>query len=716
MSTDFEQFYEIFFEEAGELLAEMETRLLRLDILSPDPEDLNAIFRVAHSIKGGAGTFGFTDMAELTHVLESLLDKLRRNELELRAEMVDAFLHARDVLKHQLDGHKGNGSVDIAEVEAVNRTLKELEADIGHVMSESPPESIEPATVEKSATLSTVVDEPVSVPEGITTYRIKFDCTNITRPVMEKLLADLSRQGQLKNLTEPGNETVCILQFSTRISEEDVWESLVFLVDPAGLSIEIAEKNADDPPLTAPEPVIECEQKHPLAIDQTASAVKASKEKEAVGKPAPSGSVRTTGPEVKPPVEAATGTSRSKPSADQLPSLSSESSSIRVSVEKVDQMINLVGELVITQAMLAQTASQIDPVIFEKLLNGLNQLERNTRDLQEAVMSIRMMPISFVFSRFPRVVRDVASKLGKQVDLKTMGEGTELDKGLIEKITDPLTHLIRNSLDHGIEIPEKRKGLGKPARGTITLRASHQGGSVIIEVADDGGGLDREKILARAQSRGLPVSENMPDQEVWMLIFEAGFSTADVVTDVSGRGVGMDVVKRNIEGLGGRVEIDSVTGQGTRISIRLPLTLAILDGLSVAVGDQIFIIPLTYITESLKPAVEDIRTIRGQGRVVKVRGEYLPVIALHEIFNLEPAIRNIHEGILVILDAEGSKAAMFVDTLVGQHQVVIKSLESNYRRVAGVSGATIMGDGSVALILDAVGLVNVTKQRMINVA
>jgi len=393
-----------------------------------------------------------------------------------------------------------------------------------------------------------------------------------------------------------------------------------------------------------------------------------------------------------------------------------ESSTIRVAVNKVDQLINLVGELVITQAMLAQTARQIDPVIFEKLLNGLNQLERNTRDLQEAVMSIRMMPISFVFSRFPRVVRDVASKLGKQVDLKTVGEGTELDKGLIEKITDPLTHLIRNSLDHGIETPEKRRELGKPARGTITLRASHQGGSVIIEVADDGGGLNREKILAKAQSRSLPVNENMTDQEVWMLIFEAGFSTADVVTDVSGRGVGMDVVKRNIEGLGGRVEIDSITGQGTRISIRLPLTLAILDGLSVAVGDQMFIIPLTYITESLKPAAEDIRTIQGQGRVVQVRGEYLPVIALHEIFNLEPTVKNIHEGILVILDAEGSKAAMFVDTLVGQHQVVIKSLESNYRRVAGVSGATIMGDGSVALILDAVGLVNVTKQRMIHAA
>ncbi|WP_350282301.1 chemotaxis protein CheA [Nitrosomonas sp.] len=732
MSADLEQFYEIFFEEAGELLAEMETRLLRLDILSPDPEDLNAIFRVAHSIKGGAGTFGFTDMAELTHVLESLLDRLRKNELELRAEMVDAFLHARDVLKHQLNGHKGNDPADPAEVEAVNHKLKELEMDVSssHAAPESPPESIEPVPVAKSDSVlgaampvhvaepPPTMAEPVFIPENAVTYRIEFDCANLARPVMEKLLADLSRQGQLKNLTETGTESVCILQLSTQISEEDVWESLAFLVDPSSLSIEITEKVADDPLLIAgaPEPVIEYEQKYPPVIDQTTKAVKVQEGKEETGTPVLSNSTSPVNSAVKPPAKAAVSTSHSKRSADQSSSSNSESSSIRVSVEKVDQMINLVGELVITQAMLAQTASQIDPVIFEKLLNGLNQLERNTRDLQEAVMSIRMMPISFVFSRFPRVVRDVASKLGKQVDLKTMGEGTELDKGLIEKITDPLTHLIRNSLDHGIETPEKRRELGKPARGTITLRASHQGGSVVIEVMDDGGGLNREKILAKAQSRNLPVNENMTDQEVWMLIFEAGFSTADVVTDVSGRGVGMDVVKRNIEGLGGRVEIDSVTGQGTRISIRLPLTLAILDGLSVAVGDQIFIIPLTYITESLKPAVQDIRTIRGQGRVVQVRGEYLPVIALHEIFNLEPMVQNIHEGILVILDAEGSKAAMFVDTLVGQHQVVIKSLESNYRRVPGVSGATIMGDGSVALILDAVGLVNVTKQRMINAA
>lgn len=711
MSTDLEQFYQIFFEEAGELLAEMETRLLKLDILSPDPEDLNAIFRVAHSIKGGAGTFGFTDMTGLTHVLESLLDKLRKDELKLRAEMVDTFLRAGDVLKNQLDGHRGTGSADPAEVDAVNRKLKELVADTVSNSATSAPESVEesaPHTV-NTAEQAPMSTESASVAGNVTTYRIEFGCADLGKSVMEKLLIDLARQGQLKNLSDPDNEAICILQLATTDSEEDVWEALAFLVDPANLSIKI-DKSAL-PAADVPGATLECRQEQQTV--ETVSEQQDMQLSEAVSSPTAANSATQ---KTQLPAKKAVAPPQHKPSADHVGSASGESSSIRVGVEKVDQMINLVGELVITQAMLAQTASQIDPVIFEKLLNGLNQLERNTRDLQEAVMSIRMMPISFVFSRFPRVVRDVASKLGKQVDLKTLGEGTELDKGLIEKITDPLTHLIRNSLDHGIETPEKRKALGKPAHGTITLRASHQGGSVVIEVMDDGAGLNREKILDKARSRGLAISENMTDQDVWMLIFEAGFSTAEVVTDVSGRGVGMDVVKRNIEGLGGRVEIDSITGQRTKISIRLPLTLAILDGLSVSVGDQLFIIPLTYITESLKPAAEDIRTIRGQGRVVEVRGEYLPVIALHEIFGLEPEVHEIHEGILVILDAEGNKAAMFVDTLVGQHQVVIKSLESNYRRVQGVSGATIMGDGSVALILDAVGLVNVTKQRMIHAA
>ncbi len=687
MSADLEQFYQIFFEEASELLAEMETRLLGLDVQSPDPEDLNAIFRVAHSIKGGAGTFGFADMTEMTHMLESLLDKLRKGELTLRSEMVDAFLQASDVLKQQLNGHSGEGQVNSAEAMVASQKLKELmtatavnEAALLSAVIElnkAPEYSLHetPATQAIPPTNSNAPEEAsANIP---ITYRIHFSCQNLSDVVMTKLLADLARQGSLENLSAPQQQDICCLKLTTMESEEDIWEALAFIVDPVTLVIE-AEVTAQAP----------------------ADNISPAADKPAVMMDAPPAE------SVKTPAEPA----RPKAAA------SSESSSIRVSIEKVDQMINLVGELVITQAMLAQTASQIDPVIHEKLLNGLNQLERNTRDLQESVMSIRMMPISFVFSRFPRVVRDVAAKLGKKVELKTIGEGTELDKGLIEKITDPLTHLIRNSLDHGIESPEKRVALGKPAQGTITLRASHQGGSIVIEVMDDGAGLNAEKILAKARERGLPISETITDQEIWMLIFEAGFSTAEVITDVSGRGVGMDVVKRNIQALGGRVEINSTLGQGTKISIRLPLTLAILDGLSVSVGDQLFIVPLTYITESLKPQAADIRTVRGQGRVVQVRGEYLPVIALHEVLGLQPAAAQIHEGILVILDAEGCKAAMFVDALIGQHQVVIKSLESNYRRVQGVSGATIMGDGSVALILDAAALVSMIKQSQADAA
>lgn len=711
MSTDLEQFYQIFFEEAGELLAEMETRLLGLDIQSPDPEDLNAIFRVAHSIKGGAGAFGFTDMAEMTHMLESLLDKLRKGELEIRSEMVDAFLQAGDVLKKQLEGHQGTGAASMEEMATVGGKLKELMAETTVCDEASVPSPVEqpPGIVAAETPLSA---ETVVCSESIVTYRIEFPCADLSAPVMERLLADLARQGELENMTAPDRREICILRLATRISEEDIWEALAFIVDPAALSICVDEIPSGR---DLPEPA--CHQRERQTIGQASvDAGQQNLQNQVAASPVSASSHDQRAHEIQQATTTSSRTSPAKRSAEQAGAPGGESSSIRVSIGKVDQMINLVGELVITQAMLAQAVSQIDPIIYEKLLNGMRQLERNTRDLQEAVMSIRMMPISSVFNRFPRVVRDVAARLGKQVDLKTTGEGTELDKGLIEKITDPLTHLIRNSLDHGIESPAEREALGKPACGTITLRASHQGGSIVIEVIDDGAGLNRERILAKARSRGLVTNENMADQDVWMLIFEAGFSTADEVTDVSGRGVGMDVVKRNIQGLGGRVEIESVTGQGTKILIRLPLTLAILDGLSVRVGDQLFIIPLAYITESLKPTATDIRTIRGQGRVVQVRGEYLPVIALHEIFNLQPATHEIHNGILVILDAEGSKAAMFIDALVGQHQVVIKNLENNYRRVQGISAATIMGDGSVALILDAVGLVQVTKQKMINAA
>jgi len=387
-----------------------------------------------------------------------------------------------------------------------------------------------------------------------------------------------------------------------------------------------------------------------------------------------------------------------------------ESSSIRVGIEKVDQLINLVGELVITQAMIEQRTSALDPMVHERLLNSVSQLTRNTRDLQEAVMSIRMMPMDYVFSRFPRMVRDLATKLGKRIEFITHGAATELDKGLIERIVDPLTHLVRNSIDHGIEMPEVRRAAGKSENGKLSLSAGHQGGNIVIDVTDDGGGLNREKILAKAKQQGLQVSDSMPDADVWQLIFMPGFSTAEAVTDVSGRGVGMDVVKRNITAMGGVVDIRSARGFGTTISISLPLTLAILDGMSIKVGEEIYILPLGYVIESLQPAPIDVKEISGQGRVVKVRGEYLPLIPLYQMFDIEPRFTDPSQGIVVILESDGRKAALFIDELVGQQQVVVKNLESNYRKVAGISGATILGDGGVSLIIDVAALLRSSRQ------
>lgn len=665
-------------------------------------------------------------------MLETLLDRLRKGELAVRSEMVDAFLRAGDVIKAQLAGHRGEGEADPAVAAEVCEELKKLsdETQVPAPPFETVADSgigVEAIPVETDIGRSSNVAISEAVSESDVaklTYCIEFSSSGMGDAAVGNLFANLKRLGSLEDATSAGGKDHK-LKLMTASSEEDVWETLAFVVDPANLKIEVATQcAAGTTEIVEPHSSEEDSVAEPFADEDELSiasmppapgygffpgapaAPKDVDDSELQLSSAPQQNIHSNKNE--------TQNLTNKPSSKASASASaSETSSIRVSIEKVDQMINLVGELVITQAMLAQTASQLDPVIFEKLLSGMSQLERNTRDLQESVMSIRMMPISFVFSRYPRVVRDLAAKLNKRVELKTVGENTELDKGLIEKIADPLTHLVRNSLDHGIEVAEKRIAAGKPAQGTITLRAFHQGGSIVIEVSDDGAGLNRGKILAKAKERGLPVSDGMSDQEVWLLIFEAGFSTAETVTDVSGRGVGMDVVKRNIQGMGGRIDIESALGVGTRISIRLPLTLAILDGLSVAVGDQMFIVPLNYIIESMQPTAADIKTVSGHGRVVQVRGEYLPVIALHEIFNLHPNVTAVHEGILVILEAEGHKAALFVDDLIGQHQVVIKSLESNYRRVQGVSGATIMGDGKVALILDTAALVLACQQEMV---
>jgi two-component system chemotaxis sensor kinase CheA len=677
MAIDMSQFYQVFFEETAEHLAAMENLLLALDVAAPDPDDLNAIFRAAHSIKGGSGTFGFTDMTEVTHILETLLDQLRKGERQLRPDMVDAFLQAGDVLKSQLEGHQSGAEVDQQAVKDVCHVLEQLstETDSGVVPQQA---------AEQSAG------------EAGSAYRIVFQrdpavFTDASR--LDGLLEELAQFGPLTR-QDSGDDAEVTVQLVTAAAKEQILDVFGFLLQPEQVLIEpVAAAQSDD------------DSGFGFFVDPQELKAQSEDEQgfgffEDIPAPAAAQAAPTTNPE---PAKTAASAAPAKAATQ------SDASSIRVGTDKVDQLINLVGELVITQAMLAQTADGVDPVIYENLLNGMAQLERNTRDLQEAVMSIRMMPINFVFSRFPRVVRDLAGKLNKQVELKTVGEGTELDKGLIEKISDPLTHLVRNSLDHGIELPEKRLAAGKDAKGTITLRASHQGGNIVIEVADDGAGLNRDKILAKAKERGLAVSDAMTNHEVFNLIFAPGFSTAEVVTDVSGRGVGMDVVKRNIEGMGGRVEIDSELGAGTRITIRLPLTLAILDGMSIAVGGDIFILPLSFIIESMQPPKEDVKTVAGQGQVVHVRGEYLPLIALHQLFNIQPKVTEAHQGILVIIESDGNKMALFVDELVGQHQVVIKSLESNYRKVPCVSGATIMGDGKVALILDVTSLARLSQ-------
>jgi len=725
MAVDMTEFYQVFFEEAGELLAQMEQLLLELDPASADLEDLNAIFRCAHSIKGGAATFGFKDMTEVTHVLESLLDQIRKGEKRLRADMVDAFLAAGDIIKAQLAGHRGDGQADPRAAAEICAKLK------AYVEAKDAPAAPKAAPEPKAAPAPGKAPAPAR-----STYRIEFALgagAAETETLRKHVLDGLARLGALAFAVggRSGGDGAtqrfdCTL--TTASAEEDIWEVLAFNLDPAGVKVTAGAAAATPPEPAPPEETAEygfftnlynsVVPPAPAAAATAASPAAPAAPASAAATPVPAAGEPGRSPGRRDSDDPSMSVARAgRRDTDKIAvSASGDASSIRVNTEKVDRLINLVGELVIAQAMLAQTASRIDPATGEALMQGMAQLEHNTRDLQDAVMSIRMMPIGFVFSRFPRVVRDLASKLGKQVDLKTFGEGTELDKGLIEKISDPLTHLVRNSLDHGVEVPDRRRAAGKPERGTITLRAFHQGGAIVIEVSDDGAGLNRERILAKARERGMPVSDAMPDAEVWMLIFEAGFSTAEKVTDVSGRGVGMDVVKRNIHALGGSIDIHSKLGEGTRMSIRVPLTLAILDGMSVAVGGETFIVPLTAIVESLRPRREDVRSVQGRGRVIHVRGEYLPVVALHEVLGMRPRHEAIEQGIFVILESDGLKKAVLVDELLGQHQVVIKSLETNYRKVAGISGATIMGDGRVALILDVAALVRMEQHAPLRAA
>jgi two-component system chemotaxis sensor kinase CheA len=714
MTIDISQFFQVFFDEAEELLAEKERLLLAVDIAAPDAEDLNAIFRTAHSIKGGASTFGLNDMTEVTHILESLLDRIRKGEMALTAEHVDAFLAAKDILKMQLDGHRNGAHVDQDAVADVRMVLQELSQDAPPLARPSVP---------------ALVHNEVKAHTGAGGRRFRIELPKLAQRDVDALAAELGLLGRT-SLTPLDGERHA-LTLTTHESLDDILAICSFVLDPDQLKI------FEAPALTPAQRQLEDAERARIEqdlgygffdpIEPDASTAEQSDDERGYGFFQPIEQIRAAAASAAAPVPA-----NALPSSNRIEALEisevaaekkaasrkddkgiahgAESSSIRVSIEKVDQLINLIGELVITQAMIEQRSEGLDPMLYERLLGSVNQLTRNTRDLQEAVMSIRMMPMDFVFSRFPRMVRDLAAKLGKKVDFITSGAATELDKGLIERIVDPLTHLVRNSIDHGIEMPAARIAAGKTETGRLFLSAGHQGGNIVIEVSDDGGGLNRERILAKAAQSGLPVADNMSDGEVWQLIFAPGFSTAETVTDVSGRGVGMDVVKRNITAMGGSVEIRSARGFGTTISISLPLTLAILDGMSIRCGEEVYILPLGFVVESLQPAPEDIKEIANRGRVIKVRGEYLPLIALHQVFEIAPRFTNPCEGIVVILEADGRKAGMFVDDLVGQQQVVVKNLESNYRKVTGISGATILGDGGVSLILDVAALMRSSRQ------
>ncbi|GAB4088043.1 chemotaxis protein CheA [Hydrogenophaga soli] len=694
-SIDLSQFFEIFFEEAGENLDQMEQMLLHLDIDTADDEELNAIFRCAHSIKGGAATFGFADVAELTHQMESLLDKLRRHELKPSTPMVDVLLESSDALKGLLARHQGAGGEEMDTSSLVER-IRVLAAGGAPVPAAPAPTRVAPPPAPVAAAPAPAPAASSPATDGV--RKLEIHVGPIDHPEQADAIFDLFRDiaglGTIQSMPSEDKLTR-IFAVETSSSDSELIDLFAFHVAKENIRIHPIGQGPAQTPSAAPQ------EDHGFGLFDDAPSSASTAAPASVASPAPATVTPVPSAPAK-PASAAPGKGEIKPAA-QAAQL--ESSTLRVSVSKVDQLINLVGELVITQAMLAQNSRTLDPVTNQQLLAGLADLDRNTRDLQESVMSIRMIPMSVVFSRFPRMLRDLASKLGKRVELVTHGEATELDKGLIEKITDPLTHLIRNSCDHGIEMPDVRTAAGKPETGTVTLSASHQGGSILIEVKDDGRGLNRDKLIAKAKEKGIEVSDQITDQEAWQLIFAPGFSTADVVTDVSGRGVGMDVVKKNIASLNGTVEIESREGKGMKVMVRLPLTLAIMDGMSVRVSDEVYILPLSSVVESFQVKPGEINTVAQGAQLVKVREEYMPVIELERVFEVPRKDYTSANSIMVVIEAEGQRVAVMVDELLGQQQVVIKNLESNYRKVSNVSGATILGDGKVALILDTSGLI-----------
>ena len=697
MSIDMSQFHQVFFEECFEGLEAMESGLLSLDIGDIDPEAINTIFRAAHSIKGGSGTFGFTVVAEYTHIMETLLDEMRDGRRQVTKQAVDVLLGSVDCLREMLTSIQNEEDVN-AESVAVHQSALETELNGESSANTQPNVVATPAINTAPSPIQSQEEDEEPEIEEEQGWKISFcPYLNLLRtgndPV--RLFRELSALGQLTTNVNIQD----VPQFNELDPEEcNMSWDLVLVSDASESTVrEIFSWVEED-----------CE----LELSPLAKPKKKKKPKVATPVSAPTPAVVETkeviAPVIAPPPT--TVVKKASSESDSAKNAPKASSSIRVDTDKIDTLINMVGEVVITQSMLGLIGENFTMDKVGQLKRGLAQLERHTRDLQQSVMNIRMLPISFVFSRFPRLVHDISTKLNKKITLKLVGENTEVDKAVVELINDPLVHLIRNSLDHGIEMPAERIAAGKPETGTIELKAYHRGGHIVIEIIDDGRGMDKSKLLAKAIEKGL-VEESaiMTDKQILELIFMPGFSTAEQLSDISGRGVGMDVVRRNIQSLGGNIDIISELGKGSTIAIHLPLTLAILDGQSVAVGDETYIVPLVSIIESINITEKMLNKVAGKGETFKLRNEYLPIIRMREIFNVKTgAATKPNEGVIVVVEGQGALCGFLVDELLGQQQVVIKSLEANYRRVEGVSGATILGDGSVALILDVPGLVRLS--------
>ncbi|MBS0378605.1 MAG: chemotaxis protein CheA [Proteobacteria bacterium] len=702
MNVDLTQFQETFFQECGEALDLMEATLLQLDIGAPDSEMVNTLFRGAHSIKGGAGMFGFAQMTSFTHGLETLLDGLRAGQLSVSGDLVELLLKSVDALREMISAVKGGALVDAALVDPLSAAIAAAAAaPKAEIPTAKPP-------------IATRVPDDVPASPGrdaqghsTTQWNIAFTpgpalLTRGNDPL--RLLQELGGLGPVEVRADceavPAfaelDPEICCIRWNVVVHTEAPRDSIELIFDWAQGDCELVIDGPHRIAATSAPPRPEDSQ-HPAA---------------AGAPPIPSENaapVIRTEPAPKPSpaqVAGAADHDGARATARDGRPAAADAGSIRVSIEKIDELMNAVGEIVITQSMLTQQISGVQGIAAERLRDGLTLLERNVRELQESVMRVRMLPISVVFSRFPRLVRDLSQRLGKQIELKVSGEHTELDKIVLERIGDPLVHLVRNSIDHGIEAPEIREMSGKPAQGTLTLNAFHKGGSIRISVGDDGKGLDRDRILNKARERGL-LAEGvaLSDPEIYDLIFAPGLSTAERATDVSGRGVGMDVVRRNIVELGGTVDIDSQAGQGTQINITLPLTLAIVDGQLIGVGGDTYIVPLVTIVESLQIRPGAVSQLAGRGEVFEFRGDFVPLIRLRDLFGSKRDESRPDQGLVMVVEAEGRKVALFVDELLGQQQVVIKSLDTNYRRIEGISGATILGEGAVALILDVPGLI-----------